>query len=206
MSGKVDLKKQLAEFYNPSSKSFSIVTVPPMRFLMIDGAGNPNTSPAFKEATEALYGLSYPLKFAVRKQQGIDYGVMPLEGLWWAEDMAAYTTLDKDSWQWTLMIMQPEYVSEALVEQIRDEVARKKALPALSRVRFETYDEGLSVQIMHIGPYDAEAPTIARMHDYIMEQGYALRGKHHEIYLSDPNRTAPEKLKTILRQPVATTS
>jgi len=104
------------------------------------------------------------------------------------------------------MIMQPEYVSEALVEQIRDEVARKKALPALSRVRFETYDEGLSVQIMHIGPYDAEAPTIARMHDYIMEQGYALRGKHHEIYLSDPNRTAPEKLKTILRQPVATTS
>jgi len=200
---RLDLKKQLKHLYAPSAKEIGIVDVPAMRFLMVDGAGNPNTSQAFQEATEALYAVSYACKFAIKRQEGIDYPVMALEGLWWAEDMSAYTGGAKDDWLWRLMIMQPEPVTEEHVAGAIDEVNRKKGLPALAAMRFETFHEGLSAQIMHLGPYDAEAPTVARLHAFIEEHGYALRGLHHEIYVGDPRRSAPEKLRTVLRQPVA---
>ena len=200
---RLDLKKQLKHLYAPSAKEIGIVDVPAMRFLMVDGAGNPNTSQAFQEATEALYAVSYACKFAIKRQEGIDYPVMALEGLWWAEDMSAYTGGAKDDWLWRLMIMQPEPVTEEHVAGAIDEVNRKKGLPALAAMRFETFHEGLSAQIMHLGPYDAEAPTVARLHAFIGEHGYALRGLHHEIYVGDPRRSAPEKLRTVLRQPVA---
>jgi len=200
---RLDLKKQLKHLYAPSAKEIGIVDVPAMRFLMVDGAGNPNTSQAFQEATEALYAVSYACKFAIKRQEGIDYPVMALEGLWWAEDMSAYTGGAKDDWLWRLMIMQPEPVTEEHVDRAIDEVNRKKGLPALAAMRFETFHEGLAAQIMHLGPYDAEAPTVARLHAFIEEHGYALRGLHHEIYVGDPRRSAPEKLRTVLRQPVA---
>ena len=199
---KVDFKKKLKHLYKPSAKEVSVVDVPPMNFLMIDGAGDPNISPEYKQAIEALYSLSYALKFKVKKDIGVDYVVMPLEGLWWTDDPSQFSMSNKELWKWTAMIMQPEYVTPELFEKTLAEVRRKKGLPALDKVRFETYHEGLSVQIMHIGPYAAEEPTIARLHRFIEENGYELNGKHHEIYLSDPRRTAPERLKTILRQPV----
>ena len=201
MVTKIDYKKELKTLYNPPTKPFTVVDVPPLNFLMIDGSGNPNTAEAYTQAVEALYGLAYPLKFVVRKQKDIDYVVMPLEGLWWADDMDDFLTRKKDNWIWTMMIMQPEHVTAELVERVRAEVAKKKALPALNRVRFETFDEGRALQVMHIGSYDDETPTLAAMHAYIEESGNVRSGKHHEIYLGDPRRTAPEKLKTVLRQP-----
>jgi hypothetical protein len=202
MTTKIDYKKVLKTFYNPPTRPFTVVDVPPLRFLMVDGSGNPNTAEAYTQAVEALYGLSYALKFAVRKETGVDYGVMPLEGLWWAEDMDDFITRNKDNWLWTMMIMQPEeHVTAALVARVRDELRRKKDLPALDRVRFETYSEGVALQVMHIGSYDDETPLLAAMHAQIEADGYVRSGKHHEIYLGDPRRTAPEKLKTVLRQP-----
>jgi hypothetical protein len=199
----LDLKKQLKHLYAPSAKEPGIEDVPPMRFLMADGEGDPNTSQAFQETMMALYAVSYAIKFAVKRNDGIDYPVMALEGLWWADDMSAYLGGAKDDWRWTLMIMQPEPVTEAHVARATEDVARKKNPPALGGVRFEVFHEGLSAQIMHLGPYAAEAPTIARLHAFIEEQGYDRRGLHHEIYLGDPRRAAPEKLRTVLRQPIA---
>lgn len=196
----IDLKKDFKQLYNQSAKEVSVVDVPPMNFLMIDGAGDPNVSVEYQQAMEALFSLSYTLKFRVKKITGVDYAVMPLEGLWWTDDPSQL--VDKGLWKWTAMIMQPEFVTAELVAEALAEVREKKGLAALDRVRFETYHEGLSAQIMHIGPYDAEGPTIARLHSFIRESGYEPWGKHHEIYLSDPRRTAPEKLKTVLRQPV----
>ena len=201
MATRIDYKKTLKTLYNPPTKPFTVVDVPPLNFLMIDGSGDPNTAEAYTQAVEALYGLAYPLKFAVRKQLDVDYGVMPLEGLWWADDMDDFIARKKDAWSWTMMIMQPEHVTAALVDSVRAEVRKKKDLPALDRVRFETYDEGRALQVMHIGSYDDETPTLAAMHAYIEDNGNLLSGKHHEIYLGDPRRTAPEKLKTVLRQP-----
>lgn len=200
--GKVDLKKELKHLYNPSTREVSVVDVPPMNFLMIDGAGDPNVSPEYQQAMEALFSLSYALKFRVKKETGVDYTVMPLEGLWWTDDPTQFSMSNKGIWKWTAMIMQPEYVTPELFEEVLAEVRRKKGLPALDRVRFETYHEGLSAQIMHIGPYAAEEPTVARLHRFIRDNGYELNGRHHEIYLSDPRRTAPERLRTVLRQPV----
>jgi hypothetical protein len=199
---KLDLKKQLKHLYNPSKREFSIVDVPSMSFVMIDGHGNPNTSQEYKDALTALYGLSYTLKFASKKQLGIDFTVMALEGLWWTEDMEEFSTDDKDSWLWTMMMMQPDHITAELVQQAREELTRKKDPPSLPEVRFERYHEGLSAQIMYIGPYADEGPTIARLHDFIREAGYELHGKHHEIYVGDPRRTAPDKLKTVIRQPM----
>lgn len=196
----IDLKKDYKHLYNQSAKEVSVVDVPPMNFLMIDGAGDPNVSVEYQQAMEALFSLSYTLKFRVKKITGVDYAVMPLEGLWWTDNHSQL--VDKSLWKWTAMIMQPEFVTAELVAEALAEVREKKGLAALDRVRFETYHEGLSAQIMHIGPYDAEGPTIARLHSFIRESGYEPCGKHHEIYLSDPRRTAPEKLKTVLRQPV----
>jgi len=202
MTQKVNLKKAWKHLYNPSARKITVVEVPPMNFLMVDGAGDPNTSPEYQQALEALFSLSYTIKFKSKKEAGVDYVVMPLEGLWWTDDPARFSLDDKSLWQWTAMMMQPEHITATAFEEARTEVRRKKELPALERVRFEAYREGLSVQIMHIGPYDAEGPTIARLHRFIEENGYEPNGKHHEIYLSDPRRTAPEKLKTVLRQPV----
>jgi hypothetical protein len=199
---KIDFKKELKHLYRPSAKEFVVVDVPPMKFLMIDGHGDPNTAQEYQDAVEALYAVAYKLKFTSKKMLGKDYVVPPLEGLWWAEDMKAFTAArDKSAWDWTMMIMQPEWITQEMVEEAVKQV-EKKGLPALSKLRLETYHEGLAVQIMHIGSYDDEAPTIARMHAFIDENGYEPAGEHHEIYLGDPRKVAPEKLKTVLRQPV----
>ena len=198
---KVDFKKAMKEFYGPRKGKFVLVDVPEMNFLRIDGHGDPNTSPDYQAAVEALYAMSYGLKFAL-KPQGLDYVVAPLEGLWWVEDMALFSVFDKGSWLWTMMILQPPEVTPELVARVQDEQAAKKDLPALDRLHFEPYHEGLSVQTMYVGAYADEGPTIASMHAFIEEQGYEPTGKHHEIYLGDPRRTAPEKLKTVIRQPV----
>ncbi len=195
--------KDLKDLYSPSVEEPALVDVPALSFLMLDGSGDPNTSPEYQEAIQALYGLSYGLKFALKKgPAGLDYAVMPLEGLWWAGDMATFTSGPRDDWRWTMMIAQPEAVTPEFFQQVRDEAVRKKGLAALAKVRLEAFHEGLSAQIMHVGPFSAEGPTIQRLHQFIAEQGYAPAGKHHEIYLSDPRRSAPEKMKTVIRQPV----
>jgi hypothetical protein len=200
---KVDFKKELKYLYRPSTKRFEVVEVPLMNFLMIDGHGDPNTAPAYKEAVEALYAVAYRLKFMSKKTMGQDYVVPPLEGLWWAEDMRVFTSGNKAAWDWTMMIMQPEWIGPKMFEDARKQVEKAKNPPALPKMSFETYHEGLSVQIMHIGAYDDEAPTLVRLHDeFIPQNGYIAAGKHHEIYLSDPRKVALEKLRTVLRQPV----
>jgi hypothetical protein len=203
MTDKLDLKKSLKQLYNPSAKEFSVVEVPSFAFLMIDGRGDPRTSAEYQSAVEVLYSVAYTLKFMVKKQLAVDYAVMPLEGLWWAEDWTAYTADRREDWLWTMMILQPEMVTAELVGEADEQVRQKKKLERVSDLRFDIYHEGLAVQIMHIGSYAAEAPTLARMHnEFIPQHGYEMTGKHHEIYLNDPNRVAPEKLKTVLRQPV----
>ena len=174
-----------------------------MNFLMIDGSGDPNTSQSFQDAIEALYAVSYKLKFMVKKGPlEIDYKVMPLEGLWWAADMQAFTTSRKDDWLWTLMIMQPDIIQESMVKDALIEVEIKKKPTALPKLRFEPYEEGPSAQILYIGPYAEEGPTIERLHAFITEKGFKPNGKHHEIYLSDFRRVDPSKNKTIIRQPM----
>lgn len=201
---KVDFKKELKHLYRPSAKDFQVVDVPPMNFLMIDGHGDPNTDQSYAEAVEALYGVAYKLKFASKKETGRDYVVPPLEGLWWAENMDTFTvSRDKSAWDWTMMIMTPDWLSQSMFAEAVEVVGRSKALPALVKIRLEPYHEGLSVQILHIGSFDDEGPTISRLHqEYMPQNGLQENGKHHEIYLSDPRKVAPEKLKTILRQPV----
>jgi hypothetical protein len=200
---KADLKRELA-CYSARAGVFDVVSVPSMQFLMIDGQGDPNTSSAYADAVATLFPAGYALKSLSRDELGRDYTVMPLEGLWWADDMATFTaSRDKASWRWTAMMMVPDWISGEHVETARREVGRKAAAPALEQLRFERLAEGLAVQTLHIGPYDAEGPTLARMHEEFIP-GHSLRptGKHHEIYLGDPRRAAPEKLRTILRQPV----
>lgn len=201
---KIDFKKEQKSLYAPGTKEVVAVDVPTMQFLMVDGAGDPNTVPAYAEAVEVLYALSYTLKFMVKKGElAIDYGVLPLEGLWWAEDMTRFNAEDKSNWLWTMMIRQPDFVTEAMVDEALAAVQKKKNPPALEKVRFADYAEGACAQILHIGPFHEEGPTIARVHNYIAESGYVLSGKHHEIYLSDIRRAAPEKWKTVIRQPFA---
>ena len=199
---KIDFKKEWKDFYKPSKKEPSIVEVPARNFLMINGQGNPNTSQIYQDSVSALFSLAYALKFAVRKHQEVDYSVLPLEGLWWVEDMQEFTVESKDDWLWTMMILQPEYVTPGLVEEMTAEVQKKKNPPLLEKVRYEEYAEGLSVQLMHAGPYTDEAPNIERMHQYAFDKGYELRSKHHEIYLKGPPRSAPENWLTVLRQPI----
>ncbi len=199
---KIDLRKELKQLYNPPVKETVLVDVPGMNFLMIDGSGNPNTSQEYQDALNALYNVSYTLKFLIKKEMAIDYPVMALEGLWWTNNMLEFSMDNKDIWQWTSMIMQPEYVTAGLVSRVSEQLKEKKDLPALSKLRLERFHEGLSAQIMHLGPYAAEKPTIEKLHAFIKEHGYQFNGKHHEIYLSDPRRAAPEKMKTVLRQPV----
>ena len=209
----LDLKKQYKHLYQPSAKKIEILQVPKLRFAMVDGAiekgSEPGKSPSFAEATQAMYGISYTLKFMLKKRKtnAIDYPVMALEGLWWVEDGKFDVTI-KDNWFYTLMIMQPDVITPELFEEAREQVRKKKGdTEKLSKARLVYFEEGLCVQTMHIGPYATEPATVDRMKAFMAENGLndsvgPIGGKHHEIYLSDPRRVAPEKMKTVLRHPV----
>lgn len=199
----VDLRRELREPYSATTTP-AFVEVPDLPFLMIDGHGDPDTAPAYAEAVQALYSVAYTIRFALKRgPAALDAPVMPLEGLWWAADMSAFTTGDKSQWDWTMMITVPEQVTGQTVEDARTDAARKKHLAGIDRVRLERFAEGRCAQIMHLGPYSVEGPTVATLHAFIADQGCVLTGKHHEIYLGDPRRAAPERLRTIVRQPVA---
>ncbi len=199
---KIDFKKELKHLYEPSAKEVVQVEVPTFKYLMLDGEGNPNTSQAYAEAVEALFAVSYTAKFMVKKAEPAkDYVVMPLEGLWWADDMSVFTANDKSMWKWTMMIMQPSFVADTVLEASMAEVRRKKALPGIEQVRLESFTEGRCAQVLHIGPFSEEGPTIERLHKFI-DARTGRTGKHHEIYLSDIRRADPKKWKTIIRQPM----
>lgn len=200
---KIDFKKTLKHLYLPSASKVEQVDVPPMNYLMVDGKGDPNTEESYRQAVEALFTLAYTLKFLTKKGElAMDYGVMPLEGLWWADDMESFIVGDKSNWKWTMMIMQPDFVTCALIDKAVEDVRRKKALAAIGNVRFVPLTEGTCAQIMHVGPFSSEGPTIQRLHMFIADCGCTPVGKHHEIYLSDIRKTDPEKWKTIIRQPM----
>jgi hypothetical protein len=203
VNDKIDFKKTL-DSYQARSGEFRVLDVPPMQYLMVDGHGDPNSSAEYTDAVEALYPLAYKLKFA-SKDLGRDFTVMPLEGLWWADDPTAFTTArDKSQWSWTLMIMQPDWITTDLFGGAVAKVGAKDAPRSLGAIRLESLDEGQCVHTLHLGPFDEEGPTLARMHDEVIpERGLRMSGTHHEIYLSDLRRTAPSKLRTILRQPVS---
>jgi len=202
---KVDLKKQIAAYRAPRG-SFEVIEVPPLQYLMVDGHGDPNAAEFYQDAVAAIFGVAYKLKFLSKLELERDYVVMPLEGLWWAEDMASFTTeRDKSRWSWTMMNLIPGWIEPEHVERARGVVRQKNASAALESLRFEQLDEGRCVQTLHIGSYDDEAPVLDEMHHrFIPDAGLRMTGRHHEVYLTDPRRSAPEKLRTILRQPVET--
>ncbi len=199
---KTDIKKELSALYNPASKQVTFIDVPEMNFIMIDGEGAPESG-QFQQSIEALYSIAYTIKFARKKKDGTDYGVMPLEGLWWAKDMSVFDpeTGDRNRWQWTLMIMQPDFITADEFQNARETSLLKKNNPYTDKVRLDEFKEGKSAQIMHIGPFSQEGPNVRRIHDKISEIGGIISGRHHEIYLSDFRKVNPEKMKTILRQP-----
>jgi len=200
---KLDFKKVFAELYNPSTTKISIVDVPDMKFFMLDGKGDPNTSQEFKDAIATLFPLSYGVKMPFKKTHPAkDYVVPPLEGLWYMSNMAEFRMDNKQNWQWTLMMRVPDFVPDDDARSAIDVVKAKKSPPSIGKTRFEHFLEGKCMQIMHVGPFDAEPPTIEKTHKWAKDQGYSLRGKHHEIYMSDMRRVAPERLLTILRQPI----
>ncbi|WP_346773868.1 GyrI-like domain-containing protein [Rhodococcus sp. X156] len=197
-----DVKKELRSLYAPKADGFSVVDVPTLSFLMIDGHGDPNTAAAYRDAVQTLYPLSYAVRAEARRQLEKVHTVAPLEALWSAEDLTAFTRRDKDAWDWTVMIAQPEWITADLVAEAT-RAAAEKDLPALELARFEPYPEGRSAQILHVGSYDSEGPTLQRLHqEFLPAQGLRPSGRHHEIYLSDPRKTEPARLRTILRQPV----
>lgn len=199
---KIDFKKTLKPLFSPPTTEFVEIDVPPMMFVKVDGSGDPNTAPAYKTAIEWLFSTSYAMKFSSKTLHGQDYVVPPLEGLWWADDPRAFLTRDKSAWNWTMMIMAPDFITQNMLDQAIDKTCKKLG-PCPVSLRMEHYKEGLSYQILHIGSYDDEGPTLARLHDHIMPNArMTFNGPHHEIYLSDPRRTEAAKLKTILRQPV----
>jgi len=209
---KLELKKELKHLYAPSAKKIQILKVPKMQFAMIDGriekGKEPGNSPSFAEATQALYSVAYPLKFMFKKRNSnpIDYPVMPLEGLWGLQD-ARQDVSKKDNWSYTLMILQPDIVTQDIFAEMIEQVRKKKGdTPALSKLRLEHFEEGICVQVMHIGPYATEPATIEKMRAFALENGYqdnvGPNGLHHEIYIGDPRKAAPEKLKTVLRHPL----
>ncbi len=199
---KVDYKQNLKPLYTASAKEVVQIDVPTLKFLMIDGQGDPNTSQQYAQAVEALFSVSYTTKFMVKKgPQEIDYTVMPLEGLWWADDMSTFTTNERSGWKWTMMILQPSFVPDEVIQSAVAEARKKKGLAAIERLRLESFTEGLCAQILHIGPFSEEGPTIERLHNHIGATK-SLAGKHHEIYLSDIRRSDPQKWKTIIRQPM----
>ena len=200
-AAKIDLKKELKPLYAAKSGAVAAVSPGPLRYLCSSGIGDPNTSPAYAAAVEALFSVSYFLKFDVRKRRGIDYGVMPLEGLWWSEDPGVFLSGERSRWRWTMMILQPDFVCDDVIEAARAEVRRKKGLAAVDRLRLEPFSEGRCAQVLHIGPFSEEGPTIERLHDFI-DARTGRAGKHHEIYLSDIRRADPAKWKTIIRHPM----
>ena len=201
---KLDYKKIYKTLYAPSTKKVSEVDVPDMNFLMIDGQGNPNTAEEFQVKTEALYAVAYTVKFMAKALPSpLDYTVMPMEGLWWSDDMDDFIAGNKDNWKWTIMIMHPDVITPEMIQDAINQASKKKENPYFNELRFEPYSEGKAVQIMHIGPYNTEDENIVKIHAYIKENGHQLSGLHHEIYLSDPRRTAPEKWRTVVRQPFA---
>lgn len=202
---KVDFKKTLPS-YRARKGNIDLITVPPLRYLAVDALGSPDAPASaphsFAHTVETLYPLAFAIKFASKTQAGRDYVVPPLEALWWADDMTAFTTsADKNAWKSTALLMLPDWVTDDLIAAGRDKAARKVADDALATVRVESLDEGQCAQTLHVGPFSAEGPTIESLHAHIADAGLALAGKHHEIYLSDFRRVAPEKLRTILRQP-----
>jgi hypothetical protein len=201
---KIDFKREWKHLYSPPNTKFTILNVPEMQFMMVDGHGDPNTAQEYQDALEALYGAAYKTKFFSKKALEKDYVVPPLEGLWWAEDMAAFSTArDKSQWDWTMMIMTPEWITAEMFAKVIEQVREAKNPVSLDKVRLEHYHEGLSVQIMHVGSFDDEGPVLAEMHSaFIPDNGYIVNGKHHEIYLSDFRKVSAEKLKTVLRQPL----
>jgi len=202
MEEKTDLKRAL-DGYRARLGEFRVLELPASRFLAVDGQGDPNVAPAYREALEALYPLAYATKFASRTMLGCDYVVPPLEGLWWADDLAAFTERrDKALWRWTMMILVPDWVSDEVMAHARETARAKSA--RIDDVRVMTLAEGLCVQTLHVGPYDDEGPVIERMHAHALAAGHRLSGRHHEIYLGDARRMAPERLRTILRQPIVT--
>jgi hypothetical protein len=197
-----DIKKDRKLLYAPGRGDFHVIDVPEMGFLMVDGHGDPNTAAAYRHAVESLYAASYAVRAVARTSLSRVHAVGPLEGLWSAADPEVFRTRDKGAWDWTMMITQPDWITPDMVDEALA-AARKKRLPALDLVRFERYDEGRSVQILHVGSYDDEGPTLARLHEeYLPANRLIPTGRHHEIYLSDPRRTEAARLRTILRQPV----
>lgn len=200
---KVDFKKELDFLYKTSTKEFSIVAVPPLKYLMIDGEGDPNTSPDYADAISAIYTVSYTLKFMSKDEFEVDYVVPPLESLWWADDMSAFAKGRKNSWKWTAMILVPDWITKPMVKKAIKAANEKHVNPMLNKLRHEVLKEGKSAQILHVGPYDKEGPMLKRLHhEFMPENRLTFNGKHHEIYLNDPRKVAAEKLKTLLRQPV----
>ena len=198
---RIDLKKTLKPLYAASATKPLIVDVPAMNCLMVDGIGDPGGA-AFQEAVGSLYSVAYTMKFSIKKEKSIDYPVMALEGLWWADDMGDFLAQKRKNWKWTLFIVLPDIVTKKDAARAVEDVRKKGKLPRFPEVRFQKFKEGKSAQVLHVGPYSTERGTIERLHRFAEEQGYRLRGMHHEIHLGDPRRSAPERLKTILRQPV----
>ena len=197
---KIDLKKELKHLYSASAKTVAEVDVPPMNFLMIDGSGHPRESEQFPQAMEALYGLAYTIKFILKKIE-MDSTVMPVEAVWWSE-LGPFDVDKPQDWRWTAMIMEPPLIDADLVKTASRQLEKRKNPVALAKIRFEEFSEGTALQILHIGPYSEERPTIAKLHAFAKDKGYKLTGRHREIYLSDPGRAAADKLKTIIRQPI----
>ncbi|THV33623.1 GyrI-like domain-containing protein [Glycomyces buryatensis] len=201
-----DLKRELKSLYAPKNTDWDLLDVPPQQFLAIDGRGDPNTAAAYTEAVEALYSVAYTIKFACKRGEGGDFTVGPLEGLWWSDRPEDFTARAKSSWQWRMLICQPAWVDAELIEAAKATAQAKKRLPAIARIEHHALEEGLCAQVLHRGSYDDEGPTLADLHRHFMpDHGLAFNGLHHEIYLSDPRRVTPEKLKTVLRQPVRKT-
>ncbi|MBP5871899.1 GyrI-like domain-containing protein [Streptomyces scabiei] len=203
MTTKYDVKRALKAYYAPKNTDWELVDVPELRYLAVDGHGDPNTATAYRHAVEALYAVAYTVKFTSRRELGEDFVVGPLEGLWWADDMGDFLARRKDNWRWRMLINVPGWITDLMIEEARAAALAKKDRPALGDVRPETLREGTSAQVLHIGSYDDETPVLTRLHrDYLPAHGLREAGLHHEIYLSDPRRTDPARLRTVLRQPV----
>lgn len=200
---KIDLRQEYKKLFTASAKAPAWLDVPALQYLMIDGRGDPNSAESFKQAVGTLYSVSYTLKFAWKKEKAIDYPVMALEGLWGTDDMREFSLERKADWKWTVMILQPDFIPRPEIQKIIRRVKVKSDFKDFPEVRVEKFQEGKCAQVLHLGPYAAEGPTVKRLHDFIAAAGCRLRGKHHEIYLGDPRRSAQEKLRTILRQPAA---
>jgi hypothetical protein len=201
---KLDFKKEYKYLFSPSAKEPEMVEVPAFKYIKIDGQGDPNTCKDFQDKIMVLYGLAYTIKFMLKldKEDPFDFTVPPLSGLWCADDITAFAQGRKHEWKWTLMVLMPDRVTRDVFQKGKEELKRKKDPVFLDQARFEIYEEGLSAQIMHIGPYAEEGPTITKLHEFFQGRGYTFNGSHHEIYLGDPRRSKPEKLRTILRQPI----